>query len=82
MDLPAFALHTEPLRRKFYPPKPVLRSRNRALVFEGRRVFGEDFVSSEQALARLYSRRFYFWRGFRLRQVSLSAACVRISGHV
>ncbi len=26
MDLPAFALYAEPLRRKFYRPKPVLAS--------------------------------------------------------
>ena len=68
MDLPAFALHTEPLRRKFYRPKPVLRirSRNRALAeislaasrlwrdfIRGECVFDEDCICGERASARL-----------------------------
>ena len=101
MDLPAFTLHAEPLRHKFYRPKPVLASLVHLIGFGAlclfvsfaqartylcvdwvyeRTSFGGNFVSSEQALSRLYSRRVYFWRGFRLRQVSLSAVCVRIGG--
>ncbi len=41
--------------------------------------FGEDFVSSEQALALPYSRRARFWRRLNLRQVGFGAVCVRIS---
>ena len=48
-------------------------------VYE-RTSFGGNFVSSEQALARLYSRRVCFLRGFRLRQASFDAVCVRIGG--
>lgn len=55
MDLPAFALHAEPLRRKFYRPKSVycVHSRNRLLAFEGRCVFGVDCMCSKWASARL-----------------------------
>lgn len=38
--------------------------------------FGEDFVSSEQALARLYLRWICFWRGLYVQQVCFGAVCV------
>ena len=63
MDLPAFALHAEPLRRKSYRPKPVL-----AHSFT-QSSFGGNFVSSEQALARLV-----FATGLFLARISFAAS--------
>ncbi len=93
MDLPAFALHAEPLRRKSYPPKPVLVSLVHLIGFGVLYSFASfalacayfvraGCIRCEQALLRPYLRQIYFGANFICGKRVLTRFALELAGYV